>query len=61
MEEQETLKTVIKALQKQIPDKPLNQQGFPKWGYCPSCGKTVTRSSSPVGCVWCLQRLDWNE
>ena len=50
-----------KALLKQIPQKPVQSQGFPRWGYCPSCGKTVTKHSSYVGCTWCLQALDWSE
>jgi len=49
----------IKALEKQIPQQVKNQQGYPTWGYCPSCEKTVTKSDSPVGCKWCLQRLKW--
>lgn len=49
----------IKALEKQIPQPVTNQQGIPLWGYCPSCGETVTKSSSPVGCKWCLQRVEW--
>lgn len=61
MTEQEAIKIAIKALEKQIQKKPVDQQGFPRWGYCPNCGKTVTKSSSYVGCNWCLQRLDWSE
>ena len=59
MEEQEALKIAIKALERQIRKKPVNQQGFPRWGYCPNCGKTVTKHSSYVGCSWCLQALSW--
>ena len=58
---EEACRVACTALQKQIPQKPVQQQGFPRWGYCPSCGKTVTKHSSYVGCTWCLQRLDWSE
>ena len=51
----------ITALQHRIPQKPVQQQGFPRFGYCPRCGKTVTKHSSYVGCGWCLQALDWSE
>ena len=60
MTEQE-IRKVINALNMQVKKKPLNMQGFPRWGYCPNCGKTVTKSSSYVGCTWCLQALDWRE
>jgi hypothetical protein len=60
-EQKHAFEVAISALRKQIPQKPVRQQGFPRWGYCPVCGKTVTRHSSPVGCTWCLQKLDWSE
>lgn len=44
-----------------INNKPLNQQGNPLWGYCPNCGRAVLKISSPVGCKWCLHRLDWED
>ena len=57
----EDIEMAIEALEKQIPQKPIQPQGFPRFGYCPNCGKTVTKHSSYVGCTWCLQRLDWSE
>ena len=60
-EQREALAMAIQALEKQIPKKPIEPQGFPRFGYCPSCGKTVTKHSSYVGCSWCLQVLDWSE
>ena len=41
--------------------KPVeNVQGYPyKWGYCPNCGETISQTSCPFGCKWCLQKLDW--
>ena len=59
--DKEALEMAIEALEKQIPKKPVEPQGFPRFGYCPSCRKTVTKHSSYVGCTWCLQRLDWSE
>lgn len=50
----------IEAIEKQIPQSPLNKQGNPLWGYCPNCGDVVTRYGSPVGCKNCLQKLDWS-
>ena len=47
------------ALEKQIPQEVKNQQGYPTWGYCPFCGEVITKSSSPVGCKECLQRVKW--
>lgn len=61
MTEQEVIKIAIKALERQIPKKPVNQQGFPRFGYCPNCEKTVTKSRDYVGCSKCLQALDWSE
>ena len=37
----------------------VNIQGIPIWGYCPQCGATISQTSCPVGCKWCLQKLDW--
>lgn len=61
MDEQEAIKIAIKALERLIRKKPVNLQGFPRFGYCPNCGKTVTKSSNYVGCSWCLQALNWSE
>lgn len=42
--------------------KPVaHQQGMPLWGYCPSCDAKVTKTGSPVGCKWCLQRVIWRD
>lgn len=56
-----TLEEFKELKEKATPKKPINQQGFPRFGYCPTCGKTVTKHSSYVGCTWCLQTLDWSE
>ena len=49
----------IKALEKQIPQEVVNQNGTPLSGNCPRCNAQLTILSSPVGCKWCLQRLKW--
>ena len=51
----------IKALEKQMPKKPLCQQGNPIFGYCPACGKPVTPTGSPKVCKTCAQGLDWSK
>lgn len=51
----------IPLLEKQIPKQPINEQGIPTWGYCPTCGDAVTKYGSPVGCKNCLQRIDWSK
>ena len=56
-----TLEEFKELKEKATPKKPINQQGFPRFGYCPTCEKSVTKSSSYVGCAWCLQALDWSE
>lgn len=50
---------VTNILEKQIPQEVVNQNGTPVMGYCPRCNEQITKSSSPVGCKWCLQRLKW--
>lgn len=49
----------IKVLEKHIPKKAEHIQGNPLWGYCPTCKKSISKGDSPIGCKWCLQRLDW--
>lgn len=56
-----TLEEFKELKEKATPKKPINKQGFPRFGYCPACKKTVTKSSDYVGCSWCLQTLDWSE
>ena len=56
-----TLEEFKELKERATPKKPINQQGFPRFGYCPTCEKSVTKSSSYVGCAWCLQALDWSE
>lgn len=55
------LLTCKDALEKQVPKTPVNIQGIPVWGYCPSCGQVVKQLHDHTGCSNCLQRLNWNE
>lgn len=55
------LDLTIKVLEQQLPQKPLEQQGDPIFGYCPNCNTPVKPTSSPKGCKTCLQALDWNK
>lgn len=57
----------IKALEKQIPKKPINATGYYRDNKCPSCGKPIKSgkgSSSHYRNDWCNkcgQRIDWSE
>lgn len=53
------LNTAVEALERDIAKAPLNIQGNPVYGECPSCGKTVLRYLDSNGCRQCLQRLNW--
>lgn len=57
-----------KALKKQIPQKVIEKvdelndkdyNGLIKRYYCPHCHYEIDEYSSPVGCKFCLQTLDW--
>ena len=50
----------IKALDKQIPQKPLEETKFYGNGKCPSCG-AVFMDKSTNYCGNCGQALDWEE
>ena len=43
------------------PKEPLNQQGDPKFGYCPNCGTSIYQWLNKLVCNSCLQRLKWGE
>ena len=57
----EALKLAAKALDLQVEKEPINQQGDPLFGYCPTCGSAVYKWLNRVGCKECLQRLKWRE
>lgn len=44
----------IKALEKQIPIKPIG-----KYNVCPKCGVIEFGFNEPNYCEWCGQKLDW--
>ena len=50
----------VKALEKQIPKKPLEETKFYGNGKCPSCG-AVFMDKSTNYCGNCGQALDWEE
>lgn len=55
------------ALQKQIPEKPINQTGYYRDNRCPACNariKSGAGSSSTYRNNWCNhcgQAIDWND
>lgn len=51
----ECYKTIINALEKQMPKKPLKDYVLPELDFCPSCGCEVTRCDY---CPICGQRID---
>ena len=44
----------IKALEKQIPIKPIGKNNV-----CPKCGVIEFGFNEPNYCEWCGQKLDW--
>lgn len=53
--------SIKKALDKQIPVKPINiYEPVVKWGECPKCHKDKIFSNENY-CSNCGQRLDWEE
>lgn len=55
----DVLNMAISALEKQTAKSPLNIQGNPPYGNCPSCGHIVLKHMDVNGCRQCLQRLNW--
>ena len=53
----------IKALDKQIAKKPnyVQYDANPKIGnwHCPNCNSIVFKTVNRIGCIDCLQKLDW--
>ena len=51
-------KVAIKALEKQVPEKPYKIDGW----HCGACKKRIyTTSIKPIYCSNCGQKLDWGE
>lgn len=65
----DALKVAVKALEKQIPMKPLDiQTPVVKWGVCPNCkglpevlGRAQRVYCSMEYCYNCGQAIDWTE
>lgn len=62
IEYREALELAVKALEKQIPKKPIIYPGTNR-ADCPICMKTVRGIGKPFGkhCAGCGQKLDWGE
>lgn len=60
IEYREALELAVKALEKQIPKKPIIYPGTNR-ADCPICIKTVRGIGKPFGkhCAGCGQKLDW--
>ena len=61
---EEELDIAIKALEKQIPKKPINQsEEYDRtYGNCPCCGEMVVDYPDDfIVCSNCGQRLDWSD
>jgi len=54
----DALKTAAKALEKQIPAKPLEEMRYYGYGKCPNCG-AVFMDNLTNYCWNCGQALDW--
>ena len=54
----ECYKTIINALEKQIPKKPIKDKYVPELDFCPECGTEVTNCNY---CPLCGQKIDWSE
>lgn len=62
VEYRKALELAVKALEKQIPKKPIIYPGTNR-ADCPICMKTVRGIGKPFGkhCAGCGQKLDWGE
>lgn len=59
-----SINTIISALDKQIPKKPLGDLHCVPHFRCPSCKssvRTLVSSTKTPYCAWCGQKLDWGE
>ena len=53
-------KNIVKALEKQIPIKPLEENRYYGIGKCPTCGAVFLDKTTKY-CGSCGQSLDWND
>lgn len=52
--------TIMDALRKQIPQKPLDIP-LEAWLYCPSCGGKLDDREKKDYCADCGQKIDWSD
>lgn len=59
----EALNMAVKALEKQIPEKPANKslEFDGEYGYCPCCNRILADHSNFRRCPDCGQALDWSD
>jgi len=54
-----SLELAIKALEKQIPKKPLEGATFKHIGKCPDCRQIISTRSAFRNCQYCGQAINW--
>lgn len=61
--QRQTYDVAIKAVEKQIPKKPINKEGDSdgSCGYCPNCNHVVDDYFDYKVCQECGQAIDWSD
>lgn len=54
-------KTVLYALEKQVPKRPIEDGYYNEPSVCPNCGCNVINGNQFQYCNYCGQKLDWSE
>ena len=61
----ESVKVAIKALEKQIPKKPIKSENqvvrYVNTYYCPTCELGITGTNIAKWCYHCGQKIDWSD
>ena len=66
----EPLRLAIKALEKQIPKKPIcevveikseRQQSYIRYLKCPNCKRNIDEENTVHFCTYCGQAIDWSD
>ena len=61
----EALDVAIKALEKQIPKKPIKSENqvvrYVNTYYCPTCELGITGTNIAKWCYHCGQKIDWSD
>jgi len=64
-DKREATKMAIKALEKQIPKKPIKSKKqvvrYVNTYYCPTCELGITGTNIAKWCYHCGQKLDWSD